>query len=66
MCEKLDGMVAPAEIYQPTLVVTTLFKTWALKCGKCGKDFVKFSLFRKPRCPYCRTVNRPQFYLTGH
>ena len=60
---ELDGMVVPEKVYQPDVVVTTWFKTWALQCGSCRKDFVKFSFFRKPRCPYCKTINRPQFHV---
>lgn len=55
-----NSPVIPERIYNaPQGVVTLWFKTWALQCGKCGKDFVKFALFGKPKCPYCGTKNDP-------
>lgn len=57
----IDGKVLPKTVYAPNVVVTTWFKWWAIQCGKCGKDFHRFALFGKPRCPYCGTKNAPQF-----
>lgn len=57
----VDGKVEPKVVYQPNLVVTTWFKTWAIQCGNCEKDFVRFAIFGKPRCPFCKVVNAPKF-----
>lgn len=58
----IDGKVVPDEIYAPPgLIHSTWFKTWALKCGKCHRDFWRFSFFGRPRCPYCHQVNKPQY-----
>ena len=59
--ETVNGMVSPAKIYQPRVCTTTWFKKWAIKCGYCDKNFVRFAVFGKPRCPYCRTINAPDF-----
>ena len=58
----IDGMVLPKVVYYPHIIVTTWFKTWGIKCGRCEKDFHRFALFGKPACPYCGTKNAPQFY----
>jgi hypothetical protein len=42
------NIVVPKHIYHPNGVITTWFKVWALCCGFCGKDFVRFSFFGKP------------------
>ncbi len=53
-------MVTPKSIYDPPQGIWTLwFKKWALQCGKCEKDFVKFAFFGKPKCPYCHAKNDP-------
>lgn len=61
MSEIVKGLVNPKHVYRPTCVVTMLCQTWALQCGKCEKDFVRFSLIGEPRCPYCGTKNAPNF-----
>jgi uncharacterized CHY-type Zn-finger protein len=55
-----NSAVLPKVIYNaPQGVVTLWLKTWALNCGKCEKDFVKFAWFARPKCPYCGTKNNP-------
>ena len=57
----INGLVNAGEVYHPNFVLTTWFKTWALACGKCGKDFARFTLFGKPKCPYCGQRNHLNF-----
>jgi hypothetical protein len=62
---KIRGCVVPHHIYQPEQVQMVAFpRTWAFQCGECDKDVVQFSFTGKPRCPFCRTVNLPE-YLEG-
>lgn len=51
--------VRPAQLYRPRIVVTTWFRTWALKCGACRRNFHRFALFGKPCCPWCGVRNVP-------
>lgn len=55
--ERVNGLVNAAEVYYPTFVTTTWFKTWSLKCGYCKRKFVRFTFFGKPRCHHCGTRN---------
>lgn len=59
----VGGRVEPKVVYQPHLVITTWFKTWAIKCGSCDRDVVTFAFFGKPRCPFCRIVNVPNMVI---
>ena len=59
---EMDGKVVP-EVHHPQIVVTRWFKTWGLTCGKCGRDFARFALFGKPKCPFCGKRNVPQFNI---
>lgn len=57
----VDGVVNAAKVYRPNLVQSTWFQHWAMQCGKCRRDFHRFAWFGKPRCPWCETVNSPNF-----
>lgn len=64
------GVGEPAKVYQPRLVSSLWFKTWAIQCGGCGKDFVKFRVVNPMIlplvCPYCHRKNRPNFCIVGY
>lgn len=53
--------VKPTHVYQPQLCITPMCKTFALICGACNMVFVKFSFTGKPRCPFCKTINTPEW-----
>lgn len=56
--KKVNGLVNVGEVYNPQMVtLTTWFRTWAIKCGNCDRDFARFTLFGRPKCPYCETRN---------
>lgn len=64
----VNGLCEPAEVYQPDGVVTLCFKEFAVQCGGCGRDFVRFRIIPPNRlmpltCPYCRAKNLPQFMV---
>jgi len=57
MGEKVGNLVNAAKVYYPTLVTTIFLKTWSLQCGNCQRDFVRFSVIGRPKCPHCGTRN---------
>lgn len=57
MADTVNGLVNAEEVYYPTIVTTTWFHTWSLKCGKCKQKFVRFTFFGKPKCPHCGQRN---------
>lgn len=61
MSDIIDNTVRPKEVYRPDMITTRLLKTWAMQCGKCSKDFVRFAIFGRPKCPYCGVKNAPHF-----
>lgn len=57
MAEIVNGLVNTKGVYYPNMVTTIFLKTWSLQCGKCEKDFVRFSIIGRPKCPHCGTRN---------
>lgn len=66
---KIRGCVSPAAIHQPEqlpFLPVAFPRTWAITCGCCNRDIVVFSWNGKPKCPFCRTVNLPEFSDVGY
>lgn len=63
-CREVDGMVNMDQCFAPKVVyLTTWLQEWAFQCGKCHREVVRYAMFGKPTCPFCKTKNvPPEFY----
>ena len=64
---KCCGMVEPKEVHGPEWPWSRFFQTWAVTwavtCGNCEREFARFSILPRPKCPYCGVRNKIKLWL---